>query len=408
MAVIRIHLDKRTVRKDGASPLKLSICHKGRTSLVSLGVFVRPENWNEAAEKVAGLPNRTNLNAFILQKRLDAENAALKLSADGTLDGMSLQQLKRAVLGEEEKAKPAPHGFAGAFREFMGLKERPGTRSVYRQTWVKLQAFCPEIESLAYEDITRGWLTEFDVFMARTCPSRNARNIHLRNVRAVFNYAIDEGYTSAYPFRRFKIRDEETRKRFLPAGRLRELRDYPYEAHQAKYRDMFMLMLYLAGINPADLFQARKRDVRGGRLEYRRAKTGKLYSVKIEPEAQELISRHAGKGEWLLDVMDRYGDYRDFLHRMNRELKRIGPAVRKGRGGRKEVQPLFPELSAYWARHSWATLAYRLGVPLDTVSEALGHEHGSRVTCIYIAFDRRKADAANRLVLDFLAGGGEE
>ena len=149
MAVIRIHLDKRTVRKDGASPLKLSICHKGRTSLVSLGVFVRPENWNEAAEKVAGLPNRTNLNAFILQKRLDAENAALKLSADGTLDGMSLQQLKRAVLGEEEKAKPAPHGFAGAFREFMGLKERPGTRSVYRQTWVKLQAFCPEIRLFA-------------------------------------------------------------------------------------------------------------------------------------------------------------------------------------------------------------------------------------------------------------------
>lgn len=77
---------------------------------------------------------------------------------------------------------------------------------------------------------------------------------------------------------------------------------------------------------------------------------------------------------------------------------------RVGRGGKKIITPLFPDLSAYWARHSWATIAYSLDVPKETISEALGHEIGSRITSIYIAFDRRKVDAANRKVIDYVLG----
>lgn len=327
----------------------------------------------------------------------------MKLASEGLLDAINVAQLKDAILGKEPK-KADENSFASAFRKFVALKNRPGTKGVYEQTLAKLNAFCPDFESLAYEDITKGWLMDFDAFLAKTSPSRNARNIHLRNIRAVFNYAIDEEYTTLYPFRRFKIRAEETRKRSLSAEQLRLLRDYPCEEHQAKYRDIFMLMFYLLGINPVDLLQAKKTDVVDGRLEYRRAKTGKLYSVKIEPEAQAIIERYAGEGKYLLNVADRYGNYQDFLHRMNRELKRIGPMKRSGRGGRKSIEPLLPGSSAYWARHSWATIAYTLDVPKETISEALGHEIGSRVTSIYIAFDRRKVDAANRKVIDYVLG----
>lgn len=61
-------------------------------------------------------------------------------------------------------------------------------------------------------------------------------------------------------------------------------------------------------------------------------------------------------------------------------------------------------LNMYVARHSWATVAYSLDVPKETISEALGHEIGSRVTSIYIAFDRRKVDMANRNVINALQG----
>ena len=351
MATVKIQLDKRTVRKDGTSPLKLCISHKGKSALISLNTFVLSQNWNPYEGKITGVANRVNLNAFITRKRLDAENMILNLASDGSLASMSLAKLKDMILGNGEEEEIPKHGLSYAFHRFIDQKQNSGTKSVYRQTLVKLYAFCPEFDSINYEDITKGWLMDFDSFMAKTSPSRNARNIHLRNIRAVFNYALDEEYTTFYPFRRFKIKAEETRKRNLGVEQLRTLRDYPCEEHQVKYRDMFMLMFYLIGINPADLFRAKKSDVVNGRFEYRRAKTGKLYSVLIEPEAWEIIHRYEGVGEYLLNIPDRYGDYRNFLSHMNRELKKIGGMKRTGRGGKKVITSLFPDLSAYWARH---------------------------------------------------------
>ena len=139
----------------------------------------------------------------------------------------------------------------------------------------------------------------------------NACGVHLRNIRAVFNYAIDEGYTEMYPFRKFSIANEKTRKRNLSLSDLVLLRDYDCEPFQRKYRDIFMLMFYLIGINAIDLFNAEKLN--GNRLEYRRSKTSRLYSIKVEPEAMQIIERYKGETH-LLDIMDNYANYKDFLH----------------------------------------------------------------------------------------------
>ena len=63
----------------------------------------------------------------------------------------------------------------------------------------------------------------------RTGLATNARAIHLRNIRAVFNKAIDEEVIGLelYPFRRFKIEKERTRKRAVSLAQLRVLFDYP-------------------------------------------------------------------------------------------------------------------------------------------------------------------------------------
>ena len=43
-----------------------------------------------------------------------------------------------------------------------------------------------------------------------------------------------------------------------------------------------------------------------------------------------------------------------------------------------------------------------LDVPKETVSAALGHSIGSRITSIYIDFDRKKVDKANRKLIDLI------
>lgn len=43
-----------------------------------------------------------------------------------------------------------------------------------------------------------------------------------------------------------------------------------------------------------------------------------------------------------------------------------------------------------------------LDIPKDTISEALGHEYGSRITGVYIKYNRDKVDEANRKVIDYI------
>ncbi len=59
-----------------------------------------------------------------------------------------------------------------------------------------------------------------------------------------------------------------------------------------------------------------------------------------------------------------------------------------------------PELTSYYARHTWATIAASLDIPKETIAAALGYELGNSTTSIYIDYDLRKVDTASRLVID--------
>jgi integrase len=243
-------------------------------------------------------------------------------------------------------------------------------------------------------DITPAWLTNYENHeLTKTRPSQkkdgkgksrvgrmpNGVAIDLRNIRAAFNWAASNGWTDNYPFRRFKIHYEQTRKRDLSREQVRTIQN-----HGGRYCDTFMLMLFLIGINISDLYYLPKDCIRDGRLEYRRNKTGRLFSIKIEPEAQAIIDRYTGT-DTLLSFAETCKDYKVFLHHMN-----------------KALDDLVKGCTSYWSRHTWASMAASLDIPIETVSRALGHSVGASVTAIYIHFDTRKVDEANRRVIDSL------
>jgi len=231
---------------------------------------------------------------------------------------------------------------------------------------------------------------DFDEFMALTAPSANARAINMRNLRAVCNFAIDCEITNHYPFRRFKIKQEVTLKRNFDVETLRRIFNHPCaEEWQQKYLDFFKLTFMLIGINCVDLCGLKR--IVGGRVDYIRAKTHKPYSVKVEKEAREIIERYAGE-EHLLNFTESYANYRHFYNNLCNGLREI----------RDQLE--LEELTTYWARHSWATIAASLDIPKETIAAALGHG-GNTVTDIYIEFDKRKVDEANRKVLDWVLYG---
>lgn len=402
MVTTKLYLDTRYSKEGVPGSLKLCIVKRGKSALIPLSILILPKQWDKRSQKIINHPNKLALNNYLLNRCTVANSLIYKLIENGELADMSITDVKHRIESEFDPTQERDRTlFADRFLLFAEMKKE-STKACYMHTYGRMKAFYDNLSELHFEDITHEWLVQFDNWMSTSgSRSKNARNIHLRNIRSVFNAAIDDGITSHYPFRRFKIKSVATPKRALTVEDLRKLFNAELEPHAEKYLDCFKLIFFLVGINVIDLCNLKKID--NGRIEYYRAKTNRFYSIKVEPEALNIINRHRGKNQ-LLNIMDRYKNHKDYMHRLNENLQKIGNVECVGRGGKKSYKPYFPCLTTYWARHSWATIAASLDIPKETIAAALGHG-GYTVTDIYIDFDRKKVDEANRKVIDWVLYG---
>lgn len=405
MAKTRFVLDTRRSNPGDSTLLKIAISHKSKTAYICTGCKLLSDQWDCKTMTIVNHPQAKIHNLSILGLKNQVDGFILRLTYENRMREMTAFEIKQEfeALSNPEKAEKirSKNLFEARFIKFMNSKSA-STKRLYEVTYNRIVDFSKEkkfrMPSLTFEEINKDWLTQFDHFLEKTSPSVNARNIHFRNIRAVFNDTIDDEITTAYPFRRFKIRNVATRKRNLKVEDLRTLFNYPVEKCNQGYLDIFKLMFMLIGINTVDL--AHLKEIKDGRVDFYRAKTHRLYSIKVEPEALEIIERNRGEN-WLIDILDRYKDYKDYTKRINIALKKIGEVKRSGLGGKKTFEPLFPDISTYWARHSWATIAASLDIPKDVIAHALGHGNNT-ITDIYIDFDQNKVDEANRKVLDWV------
>lgn len=417
MAKISVTLDARP-KKDGSRAVIISFIHKRYRKQAKLGICLLPEQWSEDTCKVtAKHPQSKALNLKLKSITASVEAVIARYvgwEVDGETIYAEIEQLlfpDKVAKKKEAEAKAAEeaaqaeadkNSLLEVARRFTALK-KPSTRLTYERTLKHLEAFVAEGHSNVLDELNKAWLTEFDNYLAATNPSANARALHLRNLRAVLNYALDEELTTNYPFRRFKIKTVKTAKRSLSANTLHDILTYEVEDWQVLYRDMFALSFMLMGINFADMLQLKPNQYREGRIEFNRHKTAKLYSMKVEPEAAKLIEKYVGQ-DFVLSIMDSRKDYLQFIRQTNNALRKIGVCERSGLGGKKSITPICGDLSTYWARHTWATIAAELDIPKETIAAALGHG-GNTVTDIYINFNTKKIDEANRRVLDYVLYG---
>ena len=144
-----------------------------------------------------------------------------------------------------------------------------------------------------------------------------------------------------------------------------------------------------------DIAYLKVKDVRKGRLNYSRQKTSQKYSMAILEPAMEIIKRYSDLKDpeaFLFPLLDPKHEkihelYRSCMRNQNRRLKEIG----------KKLELSLP-LTSYVARHSWATIAKRSGVPTAVISEGLGHTTENTTQVYLDSFENEVLDAANRLI----------
>ena len=399
MASVKIKLDTRTVKKNGTYPVVVYIsAGKGRNFRLPIGVSVKPEHWDTAKGCVKNHDCRTSYNMVITRAYTRVNECLLMLEFEGklgvltqsTLQGM----LKNAIHGKQMTNSPM---LIDSFNAYVQNLDNPNTIYLYRHTCDRIVRLFGDIP---LSGIDVAFLKRFEKILRQELKV-NGVNQQMRNLRAVINDAINQGTLTnyTYPFRAYKIPKEPTAKRDLSIEDIRIIRDYNAEPEMRKYLDFFMLSFYLGGINTGDLCLLRPDDYYKGRIIYRRQKTkGLPISIKVEPEAQELIEKYKGT-EYLLRYCDGDVDYHNWSRRVNKALQKFGPYV-LGKHGKKWRQPLYPFLSMYYARHSFATIASEdCDISLDVIGRILGHAEKT-VTDIYIHRKTKKMDEALRKVLD--------
>jgi integrase len=388
MATVNIILWDYHESQDGKYPVTFVIRNKGTNAKLQAGVKIEKKFWNKSKWIKKGAPGILDhqfTNAQLQQKLADIQTFITNLTHSGEIYDMSAAQIKQRYIAQKEKEK---YDFNTYFKYFIGTKQNEKTKQTYQHTLDTFEKFAGGQKH--FIDIDPKFLQEFGRWMIEKGMSINTVGIHMRNIRSVFNSAINTEIIDLglYPFRKYKIKKEKTIKRNLTIDEIRRFKDIDLSGVPGISRDVFMLSFYLIGINLIDLSHLTKKNIQNGRIEYKRAKTGKYYSIKLEPEAKRLIKKLSGR-KYLINIIERYQDYDGVKKEINKKLK---VAAKKA--------VINKPVSTYYARHSWATIAADLDIPKETISAALGHEIGSEITGIYIDYNLRKVDEANRKVVE--------
>lgn len=401
MISANIILDTRYKKKGDVYPLKLRVVHNRKPFDLSLGHNLSEKDWDEKGQKVKSscrtIENIARFNALLNKDKQKVQDVLIRLQDEGKLDTLTLEELKNYVTQKSTETMTLAFGEA-MIAELQDAKKF-GNARVYDTMLRSVRNFVKG-RDLPLKQITYAWLKKYEAWYLSKGNSANGLSVSLRTLRALYNRAIKQKLISKdyYPFTDYRIKGESTRKRAISGADLELIKQFqPKTERQARAKDYFLLSFYLMGASFVDLAFLKVRNITGGRIEYKRQKTGRLHSIPLSAPLQAIIDKYLQgkkKDDFILNVIKsddpkrQLMNVRDELRQFNRRLKEIG-----------ELCGIEAPLTSYVARHSYATIAKYKGVPTAVISEALGHT-SEEVTQVYLdSFDKEVLDKYHTMVI---------
>ena len=317
-------------------------------------LYIKPEHWDKRTSQVIGHPQANDLNSMLFEFVLHLQGIELALWKRGVPATLSL--LKDAM----KKNRPINITFPILAKEYVQHSDRrESTKENLFTTITVLQEFRPGLD---FKDITYTFLKDFEVYLREKGNGINTVAKHLRQLRTLVNEAINQGYihADAYPFRKFKIKQEKGRHEFLTPDELKKLENL--EVHDLKLRhvlDAFLFCCYV-GLRFSDFCQLTPSNfirVNGKRwLHFKSIKTG----IELRLPLHLLFEGKA------LAILDRNCITEFASLGSNSEVNKALSVITSMARIKKHV-------TYHTARHTCATLLIHQGVPITTVQRLLGH-----------------------------------
>lgn len=354
---------KKQLNRQGTALVQAEALLNQRKVYFKTNIYLKPEHWDKQTSQVCNHPQANDLNTMLFEFILHLQAIELSLWKRGIPVTLSL--LKDAI----RKDKPVNVTFPVFARTYIQESDRKrSTKENLMTTITVLQEFRPGID---FKDITYTFLRDFEVHLKEKGNSVNTVAKHMRQLRTLVNEAINQGYipSDAYPFRKYKIKQEKGRKEFLTPDELKRLENLDVDKKLRHVLDAFLFCCY-TGLRYSDFCQLTPENiirVNGKRWLY-------FKSVKTDVEIRlPLHLLFEGKA---LAVLERYDIVTDFA--------KIGPnsEANKHLAQLSALARIRKHITYHTARHTCATLLVHQGVPITTVQKLLGHT-SVRTTEVY-------------------------
>ena len=407
MATLKLILDTRRKKANGTFPIVFRLTHLTKSTTIPTSLSLPAADWDKKKQRV----KKTNatadtLNHELNKHRVEYQEALMKADSNGSMD---VTGLKNAITGKAEPEVRLDF-FTFSAREISGLMatNKVGNAVIYVCAVNSLKGYVKN-PRLKFEDINYKLLMGYEAHLIKKELKTNSIANYMRTIRAIYNKSIKTNNTSLehYPFKSYSIKHERTIAKVLTKESFDKITALEVSPDSPEYlsRAMFMLTFALIGISFADLVTLKPSNIVDGRIVYRRKKTKRIYSIKLNHYAEAIIAdlkASHSESPYLLPILNddkvsALTEKRNIQLRLktcNKYLKSIG-----------ETLKLDLILTTYVARYTWATSAKRIGFSNEIIAEALGHEYGNAVTSTYLdGFSQETIDNANETVTKLMLG----
>ena len=384
-------------KEDGTNFVRLRITFNRRSRYITTNLLAREEQVTRSGKiKDPDLQFRMNKLAKEVQDILSQLDS-------NSLQTMSFDQIMAFIQKKDEEEKPFSLDFFTFAEEIVGGKKGQSQKT-YRCAVKSFKAFVKK-ESMDISEISSALMRSWEAELQKK---------YGKNARAVSCYTACISFIHGQA--RLKYNDEESgainiRNPFQfykpPRQRPARHRDADYSLIQQMLNlrkdlksrerlgvDVFLISFALMGMNSPDLYScsAPQKDI----LRYNRTKTrdrrddnAEMF-VQIDPLVKDLLAEYRSTDrEFAFNFHEKYSCYSVFGANVNIGLKKFCDRIG------------YPEkVTLYWARHTWASTAYEIGISKSLINDGLCHvDRDMKVTDIYINKDWSLLWEANHKVL---------
>lgn len=268
-------------------------------------------------------------------------------------------------------------------------------------------------ENINFKAVTVSYLEQFEKYCTeQENKSLTTVGIYLRPLRTIFNDAISEKTILAdiYPFgkRKYQIKAPKKVKKALSPETLKTLFEGEPATPEQQRAKMFWFFSYLCnGINIKDVLSLKWKDLDKDKLTFVRAKTAKStnaptpITVYLNDYTKQVIKDYGNTppmpNNYIFPIFnnsqtieEQYREKNNFIRSINQNFLKYAKAL-----------GIDEQISTYYARHSFSTMAIRKGKSIEQVGEALGHTDIKTTMNYFAGFEDKDKKDLSKVLLEF-------